>query len=643
MNVKLRPNHKSLVRLLGLLSAGPLLTSATAHAAAQVYGESPMVKVVPSTPGRADSGVGLSAARNEFVSFQVVVAADAAGAPGVSASMSGLSGPSSIGASDIRLYKEAFLNTTTPSTSNVQAGAWPDALVPDVDEIANEKRNAFPFDVPANSAQAIWVDVHVPADAQPGSYTGTVQVTGGATANIPVTLTVVDASLPSTAKLPTVFDIAAPTVCQAHTGTGDCGSDDAMFALLGKYEQMSLEHRFTLANIIPKVPDNGDWSNIDRWDGPYLDGSAPNRLTGAQMTSAQYMAPQDPSGYAAFNQHFQAKGWGGKVFDYSADEPPYGSSFSDAASREALVKSGDPSFRTLVTTTIDQADANGLTPNLNIIVPPINYMDGTDQPYVGDQRASYANFLSTPGHELWLYQSCMSHGCAYGTNGSGNTAPMWPSYVVDAPASQGRAMEWLTFLEQASGELYYQTAQALTSAWTDQYQYGGNGDGTLFYPGTTNVIGGSTDVPVASIRMKLIRLGEQDYEWLKMVSDAGDPGFAQQVARTLLPTAHDVPADGSGFENARLQLISRYLQLTGKQAATQAPGSPPATPSTQAVTSGTSPTTSQASTTPGTSSAVAKTAASSKGGGCVSTGGPLSLLALLGTGLAFYVRRKRIA
>jgi hypothetical protein len=144
--------------------------------------------------------------------------------------------------------------------------------------------------------------------------------------------------------------------------------------------------------------------------------------------------------------------------------------------------------------------------------------------------------------------------------------------------------------------------------------------------------------------MKLIRLGEQDYEWLKMVSDAGDPGFAQQVARTLLPTAHDVPADGSGFENARLQLISRYLQLTGKSAATGAPGSPPATPSTQAVTSGTSPTTSQATpSTPGTSSAVAKTAASSKGGGCVSTGGPLSLLALLGTGLAFYVRRKRIA
>ena len=639
MNVKLRPTQKTLARLLGLLTAVPLLMSAKAHAAAQVYGESPMVKVQPGTAGRADSGVGLSAARNEFVSFQVVVAADGSGAPGVSASLTGLTGPSSIGQGDIRLFREAFLNTSTPSTPNVQAGAWPDALVPDVDEIANEKRNAFPFDVAANSAQAIWVDVHVPADAQPGSYTGTVQVTGGATASIPVTLTVVDAAMPSTAKLPTAFDIGAPNVCQAHTGTSDCGSDDAMFGLLGKYEQLALEHRFTLANIIPKVPDSGDWSNVDRWDGPYLDGSAPNMLQGAQMTSAQYMAPEDtPSGYAAFNQHFQAKGWGGKVFDYTADEPPYGSTFANAVSREASVKAGDASFRTLVTTTIDQADANGLTPNLNIIVPPINYMDGTDAPYVGDQRASYANFLSSPGHELWLYQSCMSHGCAYGTNASGGQVPMWPSYVVDATASQGRAMEWLTFLEQASGELYYQTDQALPSAWTDQYQFGGNGDGTLFYPGTTNVIGGSTDIPVASIRMKLIRLGEQDYEWLKMVSDAGDPNFAQQVARTLLPTAHDVPADGSGFENARLQLISRYLQLTGKPAATQAQGSPPATPSTQSVTSGTSPTTSQA--TPGTSSAT-KSSGDGKGG-CVSTGGPLSLIALLGTGLAFFVRRRRM-
>jgi hypothetical protein len=51
----------------------------------------------------------------------------------------------------------------------------------------------------------------------------------------------------------------------------------------------------------------------------------------------------------------------------------------------------------------------------------------------------------------------------------------------------------------------------------------------------------SSDSP--SSRMKLIRLGVQDYEWLKMVSDAGDPDFARKVARELIPAAWKVPDD----------------------------------------------------------------------------------------------------
>jgi hypothetical protein len=232
----------------------------------------------------------------------------------------------------------------------------------------------------------------------------------------------------------------------------------------------------------------------------------------------------------------------------------------------------------------------------------------------------------------------MSHGCAYGTNAEGGAVPQWPSYMVDASAAQNRAMEWVTFLEKGTGELYYQTAQALGSAWTDQYQFAGNGDGTLFYPGTTNVIGGSTDVPVASIRLKLIRLGVQDFEWLKMVSDAGDPAFAQQVARALMPNAHAVPADGSAFERARLQLISRYLELTGKSAPAAAQGSPPADPSASSVQSGSDPTTTVGDTASGATAAQAS--GDDGSGGCVSGSGELSIVGGL-LGLAGLVFRKK--
>jgi hypothetical protein len=134
--------------------------------------------------------------------------------------------------------------------------------------------------------------------------------------------------------------------------------------------------------------------------------------------------------------------------------------------------------------------------------------------------------------------------------------------MIDRPATKARAMEWVSFLEGATGELYYQTVGLLYTAWTTQFRFNGNGDGTLFYPGTAAIIGGTTEVPVPSIRLKLIRLGIQDYEWLKAVSDAGDPQYARKVARRLIPAAWRVPDDGKAFEKARLRLIRRYLELT---------------------------------------------------------------------------------
>nr|WP_211487081.1 DUF4091 domain-containing protein [Corallococcus exiguus] len=109
--------------------------------------------------------------------------------------------------------------------------------------------------------------------------------------------------------------------------------------------------------------------------------------------------------------------------------------------------------------------------------------------------------------------------------------------------------------------MYYQTVGLLFTAWTTQFRFNGNGDGTLFYPGLPSIIGGTTEIPLPSLRMKLIRQGMQDYEWLKLVSDAGDPAYARAVARKLIPHAWAVPDDGEAFDRARLQLIRRYLQL----------------------------------------------------------------------------------
>ncbi|HLL55366.1 MAG TPA: DUF4091 domain-containing protein, partial [Myxococcaceae bacterium] len=204
--------------------------------------------------------------------------------------------------------------------------------------------------------------------------------------------------------------------------------------------------------------------------------------------------------------------------------------------------------------------------------------DGTVAPNVGDQRSNYDGYVQGPQKRLWTYQCCRGHGCVQGpippenVPGSG-----WPSYMVDTSAAKNRAMQWLAFRERVSGELYYETAMALPRAWTDQYEFGGNGDGTLFYPGTPARIGGQTDVPVASIRLKLIRSGMQDYELLKMVSDAGDPDFARRIVDEVVPASHRVPDDGAVFESARLKLLRRLVELRPDAWEAPGAGNPPGT------------------------------------------------------------------
>src|SRR5439155_9907289 len=80
-------------------------------------------------------------------------------------------------------------------------------------------------------------------------------------------------------------------------------------------------------------------------------------------------------------------------------------------------------------------------------------------------------------------------------------------------------------------------------AWRDIRRPGGNGDATLFYPGRPDVIGGHTDIPVESIRLKRVRDGLEDYEYLVLLArlagrDAADR-FTQRIAARTFTWDHD--------------------------------------------------------------------------------------------------------
>ena len=138
--------------------------------------------------------------------------------------------------------------------------------------------------------------------------------------------------------------------------------------------------------------------------------------------------------------------------------------------------------------------------------------------------------------------------------------------MIDAPATQNRAMEWQAWKQRVSGELYYDTTYAFSrgDAWSSQYFFGGNGDGTLFYPGTPAKIGGTSHIPIASLRMKMIREGMEDYEYLKALADAGDPTMADTEAAALSPSAYTNMADPALIDAARHRIALRIEALTGQ-------------------------------------------------------------------------------
>ena len=584
--------------------------------AAQIWIAPAAQKIVPATPAPAGAPTAaqIAGAQNEFESFQVVVTGAKSG---VSMSLDRLDDGAghSISGRDITLYREALIQVPSPTGGDGAAGMWPDALVPDVDPIAGEKRNAFPFDVPEGESRAVFVDIHAPQSAPAGTYTGVLRVSGAQ--DVRVSFTVWDFAVPSTSTLRSAFGLAWNAPCVGH-GDPNCSGGDADLALRARYVQAALDNRVSIAtpyySTTVDSSGNPDWTAFDRYAGPFLDGTAPTRLAGAKLTAVNVDGASIAPVTFAWAAHFAQKGWTPALFDYACDEPPLTCAWSDIGPRTAAAHAGSPPIPALVTTTVDQAAANGAA-GIDLYAPSVNDMDGKPgHNHAGNQRANYPAVT-------WWYQSCMSFGCSgVGGGHDGNGETGWPTMAIDADATRNRAMEWLSFSYDISGELYYETGEAYFTGdpWSSQQAFGGAGDGTLFYPGTPAKIGGSTEIPVESLRLKQIRDGMEDYELLAMAAKLGLGAQAKAIAQGVYPKTYQATSTPAAIDAARAELAGLILHALGKDAQ---PPPPPAQVPT------------------GSASAATGSAPSAQGGGCSSSSsGAAWLVAPL---LAFFALCKR--
>jgi hypothetical protein len=188
----------------------------------------------------------------------------------------------------------------------------------------------------------------------------------------------------------------------------------------------------------------------------------------------------------------------------------------------------------------------------------------------GSYPSTYAQ-ESAQGKEIWVYQSCAMHEAR--CSGESVWFPGlsgWPDYMIDMQGMKNRIQDWVNWKLRVQGELYWGVNYRYYDAdpYQDQFAFGGNGEGTFFYPGTPNRIGGASDIPVESIRLKLKRDGLEDYEYLTMLSGLGGSAFADAKVGELVRSASDWETDPALLLRLRRELAMQIETLKRAGAAT---------------------------------------------------------------------------
>ena len=457
----------------------------------------------------------LKAARNEAEAFQVVVRAAEAGLKNVMLEASDLKGEGRvIDRKHLSLFREHYVEVRVASPKAKEPpGFFPDALIPFPDPTAKPpakppRYTAAPFAVAPGTNQPVWIEVRVPKDAAPGDYAGTVTVTadGEKPVAVPVALTVWDFVLPDAPSLRTNFGGLGKRLLTGHAGFKP---DTPPYRdLERRYAAAMTEHRLC-APIPPYVrptvkPDGSIDSTethklLQEWIETY-------RLTGIPLT----LPDKDPLGKGRertvkFLQstwaYLKQNGWEKLAYVPVGDDPGTKETYEEVRKLAALIHEAAPGLKVLCTEQPAPQDAalGTLVGSVDIWVPQ---WTNFDEKSVAERQKA--------GEEIWSYT-------IFCPGKPGQDPPYWQ---LDFPLLNYRIPAWTSRRYGLTGLLYWTVVYwPETLPWVSQLSYKQqfNGEGILFYPGGEAGIDG----PVASMRLKALRDGLEDYEYLVLAGEAG--------------------------------------------------------------------------------------------------------------------------
>ena len=503
------------------------------------------------TVGGTDT-VEISAARGEVESFQVVVTASDGNLRGISVQMSPLKGPAgaSIAAQNVRLYREIFIPVRYSSAQATEPpGLLADPLVPFVNPYTDErvpeprwrdnKREgarfgAVGFDLWQDRHQPLWVDVQVPKNTAPGVYEGTLSVRAqnAERATIPVRLTVWDFALPDG---PTHENHFGNFSYLARYYKLDENSEKYR-VLEDRYLAMMAAHRINPPlprRLLPKVAEDGAplfdeptdrqiTEFVERYHVTNIDvPRAPLRdvLTTGRAKAIRY--------YQWWYAYLQKEGWAERAYLYLLDEPNTKEAYDEVRLLGALVHEAAPKLRRLVVEQpyTQNPDWGTLDEAVDIWCPLFAFLE----------EASIQRVRSE-GDAVWSYTALCQRAPSYHPDYAKVSSDNPPSWQIDFPVLSYRIAPWLNRRYGVTGLLYWTTVcwnSPPRNPWDDPgFRVNYNGEGLLFYPGEDAGIDG----PIASVRLKNLRDGMEDYEYFVLLEKAKGKEIVDEIVRTAVPT-----------------------------------------------------------------------------------------------------------
>jgi hypothetical protein len=539
--------------------------------------------VLRSEPPASGSSVRLGAARNEWVSFQILLRSDQS-LEGINVEAVDLTGPGGflLRHGDARLYRQhqLQLETGTHRNDHFKPDWYPDPLIPFLNPLTGKKPQparfiAVPFDLPANQTHGFWVDLYVPTNAPAGNYQGAYRVTTrtGNSRDVPVLLAVWNFALPETPTLVTEF--GSPRLRDYYgkrtKGTGEPESLD--WAVIdARCNELLSEHRFNA------VPPSELLTPNSRSDGTFEISSPQMAALGAfvdryhvnaLLTPHPSSAVKDPDAeQATLRAWLAAFDRAAKQLDrpqvlfytYLRDEPNSLEDYRYVQKWGRAIREAKSVVKVLVVEqTWTEPGFEGADSAWGDLYGSVDIWC----PLFSLHRQESAAKRQALGESVWTYTALCQ----------GRPTPWWH---MDFPLLNYRVPAWMAWHDGIKGLLYWggmaywnETDDPWTHApvytGNGAFQQGGkglvfNGEGSLVYPARS--VGYDGIVP--SIRLKALRDSIQDYEYLAILGRLGQTDKARKIVRSLTESFFQWDKDPSAYERARARLADLIVATPSK-------------------------------------------------------------------------------